>query len=155
METESKTFKIFDFFNKSEFMIPEIQRNYTWTEKDQVRKLLQDIIKFSNIDHSHVPNYFLGTCIMYEGSEYGGAMQIMDGQQRVTSIMAFYCAIKSHLEKKARILSGKQKDDLEDYIELISERIIFSDQEFQNCRLNPKSKSEHLLIKYIIHVLIN
>ena len=60
METESKTFKIFDFFDKSEFMIPEIQRNYTWTEKDQVRKLLQDIIKFSDVDHGHVPNYFQG-----------------------------------------------------------------------------------------------
>lgn len=150
METESKTFKIFDFFDKSEFMIPEIQRNYTWTEKDQVRKLLQDIIKFSNVDHSHVPNYFLGTCIMYEGSEYGGAMQIMDGQQRVTSIMAFYCAIKSHLEKKARTLSGKQKDDIEDYIELISEKIIFSDEGFQNCRLNPKSKSDKTIVEQMV-----
>lgn len=150
METESKTFKIFDFFDKSEFMIPEIQRNYTWTEKDQVRKLLQDIIKFSNVDHSHVPNYFLGTCIMYEGSEYGGAMQIMDGQQRVTSIMVFYCAIKSHLEKKARTLSGKQKDDFEDYIELISEKIIFSDEGFQDCRLNPKSKSDKTIVEQMV-----
>ena len=150
METESKTFKIFDFFDKSEFMIPEIQRNYTWTEKDQVRKLLQDIIKFSNVDHSHVPNYFLGTCIMYEGSEYGGAMQIMDGQQRVTSIMAFYCAIKSHLEKKARTLSGEQKDDFEDYIELISERIIFSDEGFQSCRLNPKSRSDKIIVDQMV-----
>lgn len=150
METESNTFNILDFFDKSVFMIPEIQRNYTWTEKDQVKKLLQDIIKFSNADHSHVPNYFLGTCIMYEGSEYGGAMQIMDGQQRVTSLMAFYCAIKSHLERKARNLSGKQKDEIEDYIEFISEKIIFSDEEFKTCRLNPKSTSDKTIVDQMV-----
>ena len=82
-------------------MIPEIQRNYMdWKRSGQ--KIAEDIIKFFMLI-TVMPNYFLGTCIMYEGSEYGGAMQIMDGQQRVTSIMAFYCAIKLHLEKKQEL----------------------------------------------------
>lgn len=150
LDTASKTLKIFEFFEDSEFMIPEIQRNYTWTEKEQVRKLLQDLIKFSSADHSHAQNYFLGTCIMYEGSEYNGAMQIMDGQQRVTSIIAFYCAIKAHLEKKCRLLSGRQKDKMEDHIEFISEKILFSDEGFQKCRLNPKSKSDKIIVEQMI-----
>lgn len=150
METDSKTYKIFDFYDQSVFMIPEIQRNYTWTEKDQVRKLLEDIIKFSTEDHNHIPNYFLGTCIMYEGTEYGGAMQIMDGQQRVTSLMAFYCAIKSHLEKKARSLAGKEKDEIEDYIEFVSEKIIFSDEGFNESRLNPKSQIDKIIVEQMV-----
>ena len=47
-----------------------------------VGKLTVDLCKFFKADHSIVPQYFLGTAILYDGAEYDGAKDIMDGQQR-------------------------------------------------------------------------
>ena len=151
MDTRSETQTLFEFFKESRFMIPEIQRNYTWTAKEQVGKLVTDLCKFFSADHSIVPQYFLGTAILYDGAEYDGAKDIMDGQQRVTSIIVMYSAIKAILEKgkQSESISQSRKDQIEDVIEEISERIIFHDEGFDKCRLEPKDKLDRKIIDVI------
>lgn len=146
--TKSETLTVFDFYKGSSFTIPEIQRNYTWTVKEQVVKLFEDLWKFSQANHSIVPNYFLGTAILY-GDEGINSMQIMDGQQRVTSMIAFYSALKSELEIYAQKSKGSQRDQIENYIEFISEQVLFSDEDFRTSRLEPKSERDKKIIQII------
>ena len=151
MDTSSETLSIFDFFKESRFMIPEIQRNFTWTAKEQVGKLFTDLCKFYENGKNTVPQYFLGTSILYEGDEYGGAKDIMDGQQRVTSLVVLYSAIKTILEKTRQDsgTTNERKMELEDAIEKISEKIIFHDNKFSKCRLEPKDNLDAKIIKTI------
>jgi hypothetical protein len=144
--TKSETLTVSDFFKDSNFMIPEIQRNFTWTANEQVNKLFTDLTKFYDVDHNIVPQYFLGTCILYEGSEFNGSMQIMDGQQRITSLVTLFSAIKSLLENRTRFLTGDNKSRFEDHIEQISEKILFSDEEFKHCRIKPKAELDHIIV---------
>ena len=146
--TTSETLTVFNFYKEASFTIPEIQRNYTWTAREQVVKLFEDLWKFSKADHSIVPNYFLGTAILY-GEGGIESMQIMDGQQRVTSMIAFYSALKSELEMYAHRSQADKREQIEDYIEFISEQVLFSDEEFRTSRLEPKSERDKKIIKMI------
>ena len=88
LSTTSETISLNELFSDSKFTIPEIQRDYAWDAKDQVKKLFEDLWKYSYVTkHDISPQYFLGTVIVYSGHD-DGSLQIMDGQQRITTITA-------------------------------------------------------------------
>lgn len=77
------------------FLIPEYQRRYSWTE-DEAETLFNDIWEFTLKESTDPGNtYFLGSIIFYKNN---GKQEIIDGQQRITSIFLLLRAIYSKLE---------------------------------------------------------
>jgi len=81
------------------FVIPEYQRPYAWTY-DEIITLFDDIWNFSKerILPNGPTNYFLGSIVSFENEN--GEQEIIDGQQRLTSLFLLLRAILSRLEKE-------------------------------------------------------
>lgn len=80
------------------FVIPEYQRPYSWSD-DEIVTLFDDLWEFS-IERNKpngARNYFLGCVVSYEEN---GERQIIDGQQRITSLFLLLRAVLSMLEKE-------------------------------------------------------
>lgn len=78
------------------FVIPEYQRPYSWGD-DEINTLFDDLWNFSiERSQSKAKNYFLGCVVAYNEND---ERQIIDGQQRITSLFLLLRAIFSMLEK--------------------------------------------------------
>jgi uncharacterized protein with ParB-like and HNH nuclease domain len=74
------------------FIIPPYQRNYAWGE-DQCRELYEDIIRCVETGSNH----YIGNVVYYLGENDSGSfreMILVDGQQRITTILLLLCAIR-------------------------------------------------------------
>lgn len=84
------------------YQIPEYQRPYVW-ETDQVKELLEDI---QNAYHSNQDaQYFLGSMVLKinEKSENGvtyNEYELLDGQQRLSTIFLMFAVIRDIADKK-------------------------------------------------------
>lgn len=78
------------------FIIPEYQRPYSWTS-DQIDTLFNDIWEFTCNEGGtdKEGTYFLGSIVSYENDR--GEQEIIDGQQRITSIFLLLRAIYTKL----------------------------------------------------------
>ncbi|CAM2395202.1 DUF262 domain-containing protein [Fusobacterium watanabei] len=78
------------------FVIPEYQRPYSWTS-DQIDTLFNDIWEFTCNEGGtdKEGTYFLGSIVSYENDK--GEQEIIDGQQRITSIFLLLRAIYTKL----------------------------------------------------------
>ena len=93
---------------KADFLIPDYQRPYAWGEKE-CQTLWDDIFLFSFPDNdcdkfnSESDEYFLGPIVTFKNDR--GKMEIIDGQQRLTTLMlllrAFYDKYGSMKNDKA------------------------------------------------------
>ena len=72
------------------FSIPAYQRRYSWQER-QCEELWLDVLRAGRRDEGH----FSGT-ILYE-PDGSGAMSIVDGQQRMTTVTLMLAALRNHL----------------------------------------------------------
>lgn len=90
---------IFDLFSdrKSDFLIPDYQRPYAWGDKE-CQTLWDDIFTFAFPDNDYTKfdsdndEYYLGPIVTFKNA--AGKMEVIDGQQRLTTLMlllrAFY-----------------------------------------------------------------
>lgn len=93
---------------KSDFLIPDYQRPYAWGEKE-CQTLWDDLFLFSFPDNdcdkfnSESDEYFLGPIVTFKNDD--GKLEIIDGQQRLTTLMlllrAFYDKYGSMKNDKA------------------------------------------------------
>ena len=80
--------EIFSYDNKIKYVIPKYQREYAW-KREQVEELLDDLLE-------NQEGYFLGTILCVNKSTdtvEGSILEIIDGQQRLTTISLLYAAI--------------------------------------------------------------
>ena len=118
---ESDTFKIesndltISQILKDFYAVPDFQREYVW-EKVEVEKLLQDIFdEFYDEDGKIIegPEYFLGSIVACKDMT-GNIFQLIDGQQRLTTIYLILCAARDALKKAGeeptRVLLGQISD---------------------------------------------
>ena len=80
------------------FVIPEYQRPYAW-EDDQVDTLFNDLWDFTTSPEGGsdgTNTYFLGCIVSYENEQ--GEQEIIDGQQRITSLFLLLRAIYFNLK---------------------------------------------------------
>ena len=77
------------------FVIPEYQRPYAWTE-EQAETLFEDLWEFTATSGGteREGSYFLGSVVSYEEN---GEQEIIDGQQRITSLFLLLRAIYTKL----------------------------------------------------------
>lgn len=80
------------------FIIPKYQRPYAWTS-EQVETLFEDIWEFATTIGGLDQNgsYFLGSIVSFENED--GEQEIIDGQQRITSLFLLLRAIYTKLIK--------------------------------------------------------
>ena len=78
------------------FVIPEYQRPYAWTD-EQIETLFEDIWEFATTIGGLKNNgsYFLGSIVSFENEN--GEQEIIDGQQRITSLFLLLRAIYTKL----------------------------------------------------------
>lgn len=83
---------------RKQYVIPDFQRPYRW-ELGECEKLWEDIEEFYNTikgKDGSTDKYFLGTIVTYEEN---GEINIIDGQQRITSLMLLLRAFYEKLEE--------------------------------------------------------
>jgi uncharacterized protein with ParB-like and HNH nuclease domain len=71
------------------YQIPRYQRPYSWGE-EQLEKLWDDLLEAQEND----PNYFLGSIITAKPEESSSYLDIVDGQQRLTTLLILLCVIR-------------------------------------------------------------
>lgn len=79
------------------FVIPEYQRPYAWDE-EQIQTLIDDLWEFTTSkdgNNDEKSTYFLGSIVSYEEN---GEQEIIDGQQRITSLFLLLRAIYTMLQ---------------------------------------------------------
>ena len=109
LSVDQKTIKALLEDKKSDFIIPDYQRPYAWEEKE-CQQLWDDIFAFAIPDDNaekfdRNEEYFLGPIVTFINSDK--KMEIIDGQQRLTTIMlllrAFYARFGSMQDENAKI----------------------------------------------------
>ena len=91
------------------FVIPEYQRPYAWSD-EQIQVLFDDLSEYThNTNDDDESTYFLGTIVSYENENH--EQEIIDGQQRITTLFLLLRAIYTKLEK-----SGYEADFLKSQI---------------------------------------
>ncbi|GAA7788420.1 DUF262 and DUF1524 domain-containing protein [Helicobacter pylori] len=99
--------KLLDFIGKSQekqFVIPIYQRVYSW-EKEQCEQLWDDIIKTGGNDQ--IEGHFIGSIVFVHDGIYTTSHNeflIIDGQQRLTTIMLLLTALRDHLNDEDEFL---------------------------------------------------
>ena len=98
--------QLFSKSDKATYEIPIYQRNYAW-ESDEIYALVQDVYDAYTKQASSV--YYIGTLVTYyKGDE---VYEVIDGQQRLTTIMLVLCALGIDCSKKLSYRARKRSDD--------------------------------------------
>lgn len=81
------------FSTNVKYVVPRFQREYSWT-KDEVSELWYDIIGNIRENNNKLLNqeYFIGSLVLI-GEDKSSALQIVDGQQRLTTITIVLSAL--------------------------------------------------------------
>ncbi|WP_026701738.1 DUF262 domain-containing protein [Salibacterium aidingense] len=89
------------------FSIPNVQRPYSWTEEN-TEVLLDDFLEFikysSTDDPSEMNPYFLGSIVLIK--EESPDSQVLDGQQRITTLTILLAILKHLLPEKRDAIKG-------------------------------------------------
>lgn len=99
--------KVLSSEEKEVYEIPKYQRGYIWG-KYEWEKLYDDLME-------NDPGYFLGSiiCINTSGEAIGSPkFEVVDGQQRLTTISIFLAAMYSALKKRSASFDDEQQNDL-------------------------------------------
>lgn len=89
---------------QSFYIVPNYQREYVWRQ-EQVEQLLTDILEELGTESANeAPEYFIGSIVVCPGVD--GTFELIDGQQRMTTIYVTLCAIQHHMKFIAQPVPG-------------------------------------------------
>ncbi|MDR2461332.1 MAG: DUF262 domain-containing protein, partial [Deltaproteobacteria bacterium] len=101
-KNKTKTFpldvmSISDIFivNPATYEVPIYQRNFAW-EYDEITEMINDVFNAYKIGSDKT--YFLGTLVTYHKGDQ--VYEVIDGQQRLTTINFILAALKVPLQTK-------------------------------------------------------
>lgn len=133
-----------ELYNLEKLRIPEYQRPYKWTEKN-VNNLIDDII--SNKDKSE---YRLGTLVFYKNKEKEKenldivekeTLDIVDGQQRIITLMLILYAISEKYEIDKKLYDAKNELWGHKFNNPISQNNIYKNYQLIKQRINDFDKA--------------
>jgi uncharacterized protein with ParB-like and HNH nuclease domain len=109
---------LFTINNNVTYSIPQYQREYTWT-KEHWETLFNDI-------YENDSRYFLGSvmCVAADMSPTSQEYEVIDGQQRMTTISLLFAAVIKKLSENDVSLTDDQRDELHD----LKRRLIYKDK---------------------------
>ncbi len=85
MKVEAHNLRIYQVLGKGKFVIPNYQREYDWDE-DNLEEFISDIEEAED-------GYFIGHMV-FNGEYSGNVFEVIDGQQRITTITILLCCIR-------------------------------------------------------------
>jgi uncharacterized protein with ParB-like and HNH nuclease domain len=135
---ENNQYTIGEAFTQCFYIVPDYQREYVWKEKE-VYQLLEDIS--DEMSSSANQPYFIGTILVSPSSEINH-FEVIDGQQRLTTLFLLLCAMKYIFKDKEqeRVLTN-----------LISTSYIKSDgTPATSLKLEPRYENAGELIQKIV-----
>lgn len=91
MKIESQDRTVEEILNSGYFKVPRFQRSYSW-ERAEVEDFWSDTIADAEGE------YFIGSIVLFSHSP--GTLGIVDGQQRLTTITMFLCALRDAFAKE-------------------------------------------------------
>lgn len=96
------------------FVIPVYQRNYDW-RRENCKRLLDDLVR---VTRENAPSHFFGGIVYFKPNTAGTVEhQIIDGQQRLTTITLFLLALVRLIEDgKMTVSDGSLVNRLNDYL---------------------------------------
>ncbi len=117
------------FGNDIKYLIPEYQRPYSWDcqgksdKNNQINVMWDDLMQF--YDNQEKGEYFFGSMVLIEKG--GREFEVIDGQQRLTSINILFSSIKCFIKKvltdKSTILQADNPDELQKLIASLEKSI--------------------------------
>jgi hypothetical protein len=124
---DSQDLSVADLF-KAFYAVPDYQREYVWAT-EQVEQLLTDINdEMSGEKPDSAPEYFIGSIVVCPGRD--GVLDLIDGQQRMTTLYLILCAIRDRLQALGAGESSVLKSQLADF------KVDTSGQEQRRTRLD-------------------
>jgi hypothetical protein len=78
------------------YVVPSYQREYVWSTTEIERLLLDIQSEYSGMTDEYIPEYFIGTIVTHHDGT-GSAYELIDGQQRVTTLYVFLVAMRDFL----------------------------------------------------------
>lgn len=146
------------------FIIPEYQRPYRWTKNEC--ETLWDDVKGVFGNGENIEEYFLGSIVTYKNDN--GELEIIDGQQRITTFTLLFRAFYEHLKSEFKTARGDYPIDfgkcIWEYIRNegfdfenrhLSSQIITSNDEkaleqilSENCKLENKYENSNYFKNY-------
>ncbi len=98
LNIDQKSIKSLFSDNKSDFLIPDYQRPYAW-QITECQTLWEDTFSFAIPEKDYQKfkpgnEYFLGPIVTYKNE--AGKLEIIDGQQRLTTLMLLLRALYTH-----------------------------------------------------------
>ena len=152
-----------DIFEGNFFCIPDYQRGYAWDEK-QIDELLKDIDHLL-LDPSAVRHY-TGTLVLSLNKDQSNQYHIVDGQQRLTTLVIFFKCISLFADKveKERItvkylIRGTIGNDqfvlkLNTDTRKFFEKVVLADANLENCPITLESherllNAHNLIVKWL------
>ncbi|GAA6828161.1 DUF262 domain-containing protein [Helicobacter pylori] len=119
MKATQSTINDFFALTSTIFSIPVYQRNYTWKEKN-CKKLLQDIVSISQNKKTHFMGSITYILHLIDDEKSLRKLQefvIIDGQQRITTIMLLLKAIET------KILNEEIKKEIDGLLNLSGQKL--------------------------------
>lgn len=97
MDFKSESTTLRSFFTDKKYIIPRYQREYSWG-KEQLEDFYSDIISNIKVENEkyETHEYFFGTVILVGNMEkHDNPIEVIDGQQRITTITIFLSALSN------------------------------------------------------------
>jgi uncharacterized protein with ParB-like and HNH nuclease domain len=110
LNVDQKTIMSLFSDKKSDFLIPNYQRPYAWEAEKHCQTLWDDIFIFAFPDDDYQKfnqndEYFLGSIVTFKNKD-NGKLEVIDGQQRLTTLMlllrAFYAKFEYMRDKDSQ-----------------------------------------------------
>jgi len=142
LTTNSQEASIGDLFSSgtSLFVIPFFQREYRW-KADKIKNLLQDIL---NVVDGESDKHFLGAIIIHGRRATPTdpkCFEVIDGQQRMTTIFLFLCALVKSLAEQ-----GSHEEAAR-----IARNYLVTGQDFNQSNLRVHScRQDRAMMRYVI-----
>ena len=114
LNVDQKTIKELLSNNKADFLIPDYQRPYAWDAEKECQTLWDDIFTFAFPDNDsdkfdrNSAEYYLGPIVTFKNDK--NQMEVIDGQQRLTTILLLLRAFYSRFDRMQDAQSKQIKE---------------------------------------------
>ncbi len=145
-----------DIFSRDiKYVIPDYQRPYSWDcigksdRNNQINVLWDDL--YNHFESESTATYFMGSIVLVSRSQL--EFEIIDGQQRITSIFLLFAAFKCHL--KNIVASDEHiKNVIHQMIQRIDD-ILFNNEDFGAITLEKKIRIERITDDFNFDTIFN
>lgn len=143
----SNTFTISDLFSSNRrYIVPLFQRPYVWDRDRQWKPLWEDIIDKTNQildrtrDSRYTRSHFMGAVVINQLPTFGRqvpAMEVIDGQQRITTLQILFVALRDFAKKTAA-------NDITFTLTQLTENNMLREQEVERYKVWPTTTDRKL-----------